>query len=148
LLEDKPVLINIEGTSFVSGSETPNSKVGKELDEVAGFASKYPGTLLELVGYADSRGSEMLNLKLSLARAESIKTYLVKEGVAANRITTRGGGSTNPVGDNKTKQGRAKNRRVEIHSVTKDEKKTTAGVAAPAPVPDQSSGRDTAKPPP
>ncbi|HEY5141007.1 MAG TPA: OmpA family protein, partial [Methylococcales bacterium] len=94
LLEDKPVLVNIEGTSFVSGSETPNSKVGKELDEVAGFASKYPGTMLELVGYADSRGSEMLNLKLSLARAESIKTYLVKKGVAADRITTRGEGST------------------------------------------------------
>lgn len=133
LLEAKPVLINIEGTSFVSGSGIPNARIGRNLDEVVGFAGKYPETKFELTGYADSRGPEKKNLELSLTRAESVKAYLVKKGVAADRITARGEGSANPVGDNQTKQGRAKNRRVEIHSVNKEENKGL--VAAPVPVP-------------
>jgi hypothetical protein len=61
---------------------------------------------------------------------------LVKKGVAANRITTKSKGSANPVGDNKTKQGRAKNRRVEIHSViNKEEKKVRVEGVVPAPAP-------------
>jgi OmpA-OmpF porin, OOP family len=119
LLQEKPVLIAMKGTSIVSGSGDPNAKIGKELDVVVDYAGKYPGAMLELVGYTDSSGSEKKNLKLSLARAESIKKYLVKKGVAANRITTRGEGSANPVGDNDTEDGRAKNRRVEIRSVNK-----------------------------
>ncbi|MGB8408559.1 MAG: OmpA family protein, partial [Gallionella sp.] len=117
LLEDKPVLVNMEGTSFESGSGIPNPKVVEELDEVVGFAGKYPDSKFELTGYADSTGSAELNRKLSLMRAESVKKYLVNKGVSPSRITTKSGGSANPVGDNKTKQGRAKNRRVEIHSV-------------------------------
>lgn len=146
LLEEKPVLVNIEGTSFDSGSGRPNSHVVEELDEVVGFAGKYPDTKLELTGYTDRTGSPELNKKLSFTRAESVKKYLVKKGVSASRITTNGKGPANPVGNDNTKEGRAKNRRVEIHSVIKDEKKARAGVVAPAPVTDQSSGPD--KPPP
>ena len=148
LLEEKPVLVNIEGTSFDSGSGRPNSHVVEELDEVVGFAGKYPDTKLELTGYTDRTGSPELNQKLSFTRAESVKKYLVKKGVSASRITTNGKGPANPVGNNNTKEGRAKNRRVEIHSVIKDEKKARAGVAAPAPVTDQSSGLGPDKPPP
>lgn len=121
LLEEKPVLVNIEGTSFDSGSGRPNSHVVEELDEVVGFAGKYPDTKLELTGYTDRTGSPELNQKLSFTRAESVKKYLVKKGVSASRITTNGKGPANPVGNNNTKEGRAKNRRVEIHSVIKDE---------------------------
>lgn len=121
LLEEKPV--RIEGTSFVAGSSKLKSKVNSELDDVVGFASKYPDAILELIGYSDSSGSVKTNQKLSLARAESVKKYLVKKGVAASRISTRGEGSANPIADNKTREGRAKNRRVEIHSVIKEEKK-------------------------
>ncbi|MGA7751145.1 MAG: OmpA family protein, partial [Gallionella sp.] len=121
LLEEKPV--RIEGTSFVSGSSKLKSKVNNDLDDVVGFAGKYPDAILELIGYSDSSGLAKNNQKLSLARAESVKKYLVKKDVAASRISTRGEGSANPVADNKTKEGRAKNRRVEIHSVIKEEKK-------------------------
>lgn len=121
LLEEKPV--RIEGTSFVSGSSKLKLKVNSELDDVVGFAGKYPDAILELIGYSDSSGSAKTNQKLSLARAESVKKYLVKKGVAASRISTRGEGSDNPIADNKTRAGRAKNRRVEIHSVIKEEKK-------------------------
>jgi len=121
LLEEKPV--RIEGASFVAGSSKLKSKVNSELDDVVGFASKYPDAILELIGYSDSSGSVKTNQKLSLARAEAVKKYLVKKGVAASRISTRGEGSANPVADNKTREGRARNRRVEIHSVIKEEKK-------------------------
>lgn len=121
LLEDKP--ITIEGANFVVGSAKLKSKVVKALDEVVGFVGQHPDANLELVGYADTSGSAKLNQKLSLTRAESVKKYLVKKGVAAGRITARGEGSANPIADNKTKDGRAKNRRVEIHSVIKEENK-------------------------
>jgi OOP family OmpA-OmpF porin len=121
LLEEKPV--SIEGTSFVTGSAKLKSKVVKSLDEVVGFVGQHADAKLELIGYSDITGSEKKNLKLSLARAESVKKYLVKKGVPADRITAKGEGSANPIGDNKTKAGRAKNRRVEIRSVIKEEKK-------------------------
>jgi cytochrome c553 len=121
LLEDKPV--RIEGTNFVTGSNKLKSKSIKALDEVVGFTGQHPEAQLELIGYTDNTGSEKSNLKLSLARAEIVKKYLVKKGVLASRITTKGEGIANPVADNKTKAGRAQNRRVEIHSVIKEEKK-------------------------
>jgi outer membrane protein OmpA-like peptidoglycan-associated protein len=121
LLEDKPV--RIEGSSFVAGSSNLKPGVHGELENVVGFAAKYPDAMLELIGYSDSTGSAKTNQKLSLARAESVRKYLVKKGVASSRISTKGEGPANPVADNKTKEGREKNRRVEINSVIKEEKK-------------------------
>ncbi len=124
LLEEKPV--RIEGTSFVTGSAKLKSKVVQALDEVVGFIGQQPDAKLELIGYADITGSAKKNMQLSLERAETVKKYLVKKGVPADRIIARGEGSANPVGDNKTKAGRAKNRRVEIRSTIKVEKKVRA----------------------
>jgi outer membrane protein OmpA-like peptidoglycan-associated protein len=121
LLEDKPV--RIEGSSFVTGSSKLKPGVHDELENVVGFAAKYPDAMLELIGYSDSTGSAKTNQKLSLARAESVRKYLIKKGIADRRISTRGEGPANPVADNKTKEGREQNRRVEIHSVIKAEQK-------------------------
>jgi outer membrane protein OmpA-like peptidoglycan-associated protein len=90
------------------------------------FAVQQPDAKLEIIGYADSSGLEKKNLKLSVARAESVKKYLVRKGIAIDRILARGQGSANPLGDNKTKTGRALNRRVEIRSVIKEQKKVAA----------------------
>ncbi len=121
LMEDKPV--HIEDTNFEIGSAKLKSNVFKTLDEVVGFVSQKSDAKLALVGYTDTTGSAKTNRQLSLARAESVKKYIVKKGVSADRITTQGEGSANPVGDNNTKAGRAKNRRVDIRSVMKEEKK-------------------------
>jgi OOP family OmpA-OmpF porin len=69
---------------------------------------------VNLSGHTDSIGTEAYNQKLSERRAASVKNYLTKKGIDAGRISAQGFGETKPIADNKTKEGRAKNRRVEI----------------------------------
>jgi OmpA-OmpF porin, OOP family len=69
------------------------------------------------VGHTDSDGSDAANQKLSVARSEAVKAYLVSKGIEKNRVYTEGKGEKQPVADNKTKEGKAKNRRVEIEVV-------------------------------
>ena len=84
------------------------------------LVAKVKGINLEViiaVGHTDSIGSDGYNQKLSVRRAEAVKAYLVSKGIEKNRIYTEGKGEKQPVADNKTKEGRAKNRRVEIEVV-------------------------------
>ena len=69
------------------------------------------------VGHTDSVGSDAYNQKLSVRRSEAVKAYLVSKGIEKNRVYTEGKGEKQPVADNKTSEGRAKNRRVEIEVV-------------------------------
>ena len=69
------------------------------------------------VGHTDSVGTDKYNNKLSQRRADAVKAYLVSKGIEPNRIYTEGKGEKQPVADNKTSEGRAKNRRVEIEVV-------------------------------
>jgi len=69
------------------------------------------------VGHTDSIGSDTYNQRLSVRRAEAVKAFLVSKGIERNRVYTEGKGEKQPVADNKTKEGRAKNRRVEIEVV-------------------------------
>ena len=84
------------------------------------LSSKLRGMNLEVViavGHTDSVGTDAYNQRLSIRRAEAVKAYLVGKNVEANRIYTEGKGEKQPVADNKTAAGRAKNRRVEIEVV-------------------------------
>ena len=84
------------------------------------LVAKIKGINLEViiaVGHTDSIGSDAYNQKLSVRRAEAVKAFLVSKGIEKNRIYTEGKGEKQPVADNKTKEGRAKNRRVEIEVV-------------------------------
>lgn len=84
------------------------------------LVSKVKGINLEViiaVGHTDSKGTDTYNQKLSVARAEAVKAYLVSKGIEKNRVYTEGKGEKQPVADNKTKEGQAKNRRVEIEVV-------------------------------
>jgi OOP family OmpA-OmpF porin len=88
-----------------------------KLDDLAG---KIKGITLEViiaVGHTDAVGSDAYNQRLSLRRAEAVKAYMVSKGIEANRVYTEGKGEKQPVADNKTAEGRAKNRRVEIEVV-------------------------------
>ena len=84
------------------------------------LVSKTKGINLEViiaVGHTDSVGSDAYNQKLSIRRSEAVKAYLVGKGVEPNRVYTEGKGEKQPVADNKTAEGRAKNRRTEIEVV-------------------------------
>ena len=93
----------------------PDAKA--KLDDLV---SKTKGINLEViiaVGHTDSVGTDAYNQKLSVARSEAVKAYLVSKGAEKNRVYTEGKGEKQPVADNKTAEGRAKNRRVEIEVV-------------------------------
>ena len=84
------------------------------------LANRIRGINLEVViaiGHTDSIGSDAYNQKLSIRRAEAVKTYLTSKGVEKNRVYTEGKGEKQPVASNKTKDGRQKNRRVEIEVI-------------------------------
>jgi len=86
-----------------------------ELQKAVAFVKKYPGANIRLDGYTDSIGTDAYNTKLSERRAAAVRDYLIKEaGVDSSKITAVGHGKADPVADNKTAEGRAENRRVEV----------------------------------
>lgn len=84
------------------------------LNEIVKLLREYPENRILVEGYTDSIGSKKYNLRLSAKRAEAVKKYLVSKGIDKNRIKAMGYGEEKPIASNKTKQGRALNRRVEI----------------------------------
>ena len=87
----------------------------KELQKAVGFVRKYPGSNIRLDGYTDNIGTDAYNIKLSESRATAVSDYLIKEaGVDRSKITAVGHGKADPVAENKTAEGRAQNRRVEV----------------------------------
>lgn len=88
-----------------------------KLDDLISKVKDIDLEVIIAVGHTDSVGSDAYNQKLSMRRSESVKAYLVSKGIEKNRVYTEGKGEKQPVADNKTKEGRAKNRRVEIEVV-------------------------------
>ncbi|MBA3458340.1 MAG: OmpA family protein [Deltaproteobacteria bacterium] len=84
------------------------------LNEVAQALADNPKIAVEVGGHTDSQANDAFNLKLSQRRAESVRTYLVKRGITADRMTAKGYGENVPLADNRTADGRAQNRRVEF----------------------------------
>jgi OmpA-OmpF porin, OOP family len=102
---------------FDFGKSTLKPEAKAKMDDLV---SKTQGVALEVViavGHTDSVGGDAANQKLSTARSNAVKDYLVSKGIEKNRVYTEGKGESQPVADNKTKEGRAKNRRVEIEVV-------------------------------
>ncbi len=89
------------------------------LDEVADVLIENPNIRIRVEGHTDSRGSMEFNMRLSEARAQSVKRYLVNKGIDPSRIETVGYGPTRPIDTNRTAAGRARNRRVEIHIISR-----------------------------
>ena len=87
------------------------------LDSLAGKVKSLTLEVIVAVGHTDSVGTDAYNQKLSIRRAESVKKYLVSQGIEAKRIYVEGKGESQPVADNKTAEGRAKNRRVQIEAI-------------------------------
>jgi outer membrane protein OmpA-like peptidoglycan-associated protein len=93
-----------------SSELTDESKA--RLNDTAQKMKEYPNFKYEIQGHTDKSGKEEYNIKLSTQRAEATKAYLISQGVSPDILVTKGFGSSQPIADNKTKEGRIKNRRV------------------------------------
>lgn len=102
---------------FDFGKSVLKSEGKAKLDDLVSKVKSISLEVVIAVGHTDAVGSDAFNQRLSVARSEAVKAYLVSKGIDKNRIYTEGKGETSPVADNKTKEGRAKNRRVEIEVV-------------------------------
>lgn len=99
---------------FNLGTATISKKAIKPLDEVIAVLKANPAAKLSIEGHTDNTGKAELNKKLSQQRANAIAAYLTKKGIASTRLTAIGYGDEKPVADNKSDEGKAKNRRVEL----------------------------------
>jgi outer membrane protein OmpA-like peptidoglycan-associated protein len=104
----------IYGIHFDTGSSKLRADSLPALQAVLGLINGRPGSNWIIAGHTDNQGSDRLNIPLSKARAASVVSWLTGHGVAANRLEPQGFGSTRPVADNATANGRALNRRVEV----------------------------------
>ncbi|MDC7709446.1 OmpA family protein [Vogesella indigofera] len=111
---DQIKLVMPENITFATGSATLGSGAVKTLGDVAGVLAQYADTTMVVAGHTDSTGSQALNQSLSERRAAAVANVLQQRGVASARIRSVGYASSQPVADNGTAEGRAKNRRVEI----------------------------------
>ncbi|GGG37662.1 cell envelope biogenesis protein OmpA [Bizionia arctica] len=100
---------------FDTGKASIKSESAEVLQNIIGIVNEYPNAKFNIQGYTDSVGSDALNLKLSKERASSVMNYLITNGVASSRLKSEGFGEANPIDTNKTRAGRANNRRVEIN---------------------------------
>lgn len=113
--EDNQLKLNIPNDiSFDTGSAAIKPQLRAVLDPFANSLRDDSSTRLMIVGHTDSTGSASVNNPLSIERAQSVRDYLVTRGVAGSRVDTAGRGDREPVAENATDIGRAKNRRVEI----------------------------------
>jgi OmpA-OmpF porin, OOP family len=110
--------VTFEADTFFDFDKFALKPAGKA--KLEDLVSKLTGTDIEVVvatGHTDSVGSDAYNLKLSMRRANAVKAFLVSKGIPADRIFTEGKGESKPVASNKTSEGRAKNRRVDVEVV-------------------------------
>lgn len=99
---------------FDAGKSDLKSEAGKALDEVVKMLNTYENNKLSVEGHTDSTGASSVNLKLSEKRAKGVADYLVGAGIARERVSVTGYGSSKPIGSNATAKGREANRRVEV----------------------------------
>jgi outer membrane protein OmpA-like peptidoglycan-associated protein len=99
---------------FETGKATLNTSTSGDLNKLVLFLKDNPAVQLEIQGHTDNTGSIATNNRLSQLRANSVVDYLVKNGIAKERLVAKGYGPTSPIADNETKEGKAQNRRVEM----------------------------------
>lgn len=111
---ERGLVITLGDLLFATGKSDLKGGASAHLDKLAGFLNQHKDRTIVIEGHTDNVGSDTTNFSLSQRRAESVKSYLVSQGVDSSRIQTFGKGEGNPVADNDSSTGRQQNRRVEV----------------------------------
>ena len=111
---DRGIVLTLGDVLFTSGMADLKSGTPDNLNKLVTFLNGYPTRTVVIEGYTDSVGTSEYNDGLSQRRADAVKTYLIKQGVASTRLTSLGKGETDPVAGNESADGRRQNRRVEV----------------------------------
>jgi len=139
------LLLNMGDILFDVNKSTLKKDAELALAKLSAVLSVFPKLQARAEGFTDSTGKEELNMKLSAERARTVADFLVAQGVAAERLSHAGYGPSNPVGDNATKDGRAKNRRVELILNQGPVTATPGGMVAPERKPAKAPAKPAAK---
>jgi len=111
---DRGVIVTLGDVLFESGRAELREGSAGNLNKLVAFLDKYPDRVVAIEGYTDSVGSEDYNQALSQRRADSVRSYLVRQGINSARLTSSGMGKTDPVASNESANGRQQNRRVAV----------------------------------
>lgn len=111
---DRGLVVTLGDVLFETGKAELRGTATANLSKLSGFLAQYPDRSLVIEGHTDSVGSDSFNQVLSQNRADSVKAFLLNQGVASNRMTSVGRGESSPVASNDSPSGRQMNRRVEV----------------------------------
>jgi outer membrane protein OmpA-like peptidoglycan-associated protein len=111
---ERGLIVNMSDVLFDTGKYTLRQEAREKLARISGILLSYPGLQIEAEGHTDTTGSEDFNRKLSQQRADSVREYLISQGIPGSSISSVGKGFSTPVASNDTAEGRQKNRRVEL----------------------------------
>ena len=102
---------------FDTSKATFKAQTMPVLESITAILKEYSSAKFSIEGHTDSDGKDAANMTLSESRAAAVVTYLTQNGISADRLTSKGFGETTPIDSNKTKEGKANNRRVEVKLV-------------------------------
>jgi outer membrane protein OmpA-like peptidoglycan-associated protein len=111
---ERGLIVNMSDVLFDTGKYTLRQEAREKLARISGILLSYPGLQIEAEGHTDTTGGEDFNRKLSQQRADSVREYLISQGIPGSSISSVGKGFSTPVASNDTAEGRQKNRRVEL----------------------------------
>ncbi len=109
--------IVLEGVNFATGKADITAESEVVLEKVYQAMKNFPDVVVEIRGYTDSQGRREANIQLSQRRADAVRQWMIAKGIDGSRMTAKGYGPDNPIADNGTAEGRAKNRRIEFYRI-------------------------------
>lgn len=125
--EGEGIIVKFDsGILFDVNQYTLKTNARSNIESLATSLKNNPETTILIVGHTDATGTDAYNQKLSVRRAEAVRSYTIAQGIAASRLTTEGRGESEAIADNTTEEGRALNRRVEIVIVANETMKQEA----------------------
>jgi outer membrane protein OmpA-like peptidoglycan-associated protein len=108
------LVVNMADVLFELGKYALNTDAQLKLAKLSGIIQAHPGLNLTIEGYTDTTGTPEFNMQLSQQRADTVRQFLISQGLSADTVTSKGLGQADPIADNSTAAGRKQNRRVEI----------------------------------